>query len=129
VLSFGNEGYVAFVILCFCVVDNLTTLVFCKPDFPVFSKEYDPLFCALIIVGLGCNLNLGGVKSIGPSTMYKLLAEINRNQLTLEERFNCLLLSLSGNSNKKGSAGQPSTVTKSSHDGALKSKHPPIVYS
>jgi len=103
--------------------------LFCKPDIPVFSKEYNPLFCALIAVGLGCNLNLGGVKSIGSSTMYILLEEINKSKLTSDKWFNCLLLRLSGHSNKKGSTGQPFTVTKSSCNGASKRKCPQTVLS
>jgi len=50
----------AFIISCLHAVDNSTMQVFHKPDFLVLAKEYDPLFCALIAVGLGCNFSEGG---------------------------------------------------------------------
>jgi len=60
--------------------------------------------------------------------MYKLLVEINRSQLMAEEKFNCFLLSLSGYSNKKVSAGQPSAVTRHRRNSVSKSnKAPPTI--
>jgi len=87
VLSSGDKDYGDYIISCLHAADNATTQVFHKPDFPVFSNKHDPLFHALIAVGMGCNLNPGGMTSFGPSTMYKLLIKINKGQPTLEERF------------------------------------------
>jgi len=59
---------------------------FKTPKFPLFSGEPDPMFRALISVGLGCDVHPGGIKGLGPSTLYSIVQNISGMSQSTEER-------------------------------------------
>jgi len=66
-LSTGDKDKAREIASCFGDHDNNT--LFGIPDFPLFSWESNPMICALICIGLGCDVYPGGVKGYGLSQM------------------------------------------------------------
>ncbi len=68
---------------------------FSKPKYPLFCGQSDPMFCALTAVGLGCDVLPGGVKGVGPATLYGIMKALSETSMLASERCNQLATELS----------------------------------
>jgi len=55
---------------------------FSKPKYPLFCGKSNPLFWALILARLGCDVYPGGVKGLGPTKLYTIIDNIHQMQLS-----------------------------------------------
>jgi len=90
ILSTGDRTVAEAVLASLRKTFPKATQTFCQPTFPIFCGENDPMFRALICVGLGCDVIPGGVVGLGPSRLYKAVQLIGKDLLP-DQRIHKLL--------------------------------------